>query len=331
MNPFNKPNFAKPGEELHFFRELKAKKLVPVKENPVAPTYRKTVTTPYLFSPVQNDDITGKRPSDLQNYSEGINIIDVNTGQPVTDRLQKGVRYRIECRVANKGAAASYGGLCDFYIVQKKLLKTAVGSGTTLQAFAHTGFSVMPGANKLVTCPKLWTPATDAETRFTILAHIYDPFIDSLPSRSRYDARDRHVSRRDFSPDFNGTWKGIQKQEGSKYSINCTLEITQKKLTVIFHYSTQGNFTPADGHNPTRFPKQALNGMPTITNDEINCKVEERNHTVQPLSRFLCTWNIVLINDTSIRFKCIKHDLIHNVPDEVIYGDLSNLHVPPQT
>ncbi len=100
------------GEELHFYKELKRKGLLPSKTtnaNAASPTHGKVVTTPFLFSPVRNDDVDGHRTYhviDLQNFSEGIRLTELDTGLLAGDRLKKGITYKIECWVSNKGAAA---------------------------------------------------------------------------------------------------------------------------------------------------------------------------------------------------------------------------------
>ena len=93
MNPFKDAEFAKPGEELHFYKELKKRGLLSLPPTGTTSlTHGKVVTTPYLFSPVNAQDQDGHRPiNDLQYYSEGIVLTEVNSGQRAGDRLKKNV------------------------------------------------------------------------------------------------------------------------------------------------------------------------------------------------------------------------------------------------
>lgn len=319
MAATNNSGFTKPGDPLNLFKANVEKKMIETDQASKSTLHGKVTITSFLYIPIDQSDL-GQRPfssGNKENHSSGITLIDT-VGESVTHPIVGG-KYKLGCNIRNSGAAASYGGLCDFYIVTKAVLQQSLQNGTRLSAFAHTGFSVMPGLNKIVDCPKTWTPLTLEEAKSTLLIQAYDPFID--PIKKRYDAHiDRHTRRKDLLADFSGTWEGIQKQVGSNYTINCKMQVTQNNFSVNFQYFTLGNYIPNDGHNPSKFPKESLGGLASVINDQINLKIEERDHTVNPQTDYLCTWNIFLNNDVSLHFKCTKHGM--NFPDEIIYGDL---------
>jgi hypothetical protein len=206
--------FVKPGEPLRFAEKLKKDGLWPKKRGKQSsPTHgdrKRPVVTPFLYVPAMPGDMGVFRPlpNHQELFSQGIQLIDTSSGMPVL-QVKKGGTYRLRCEVINRGSTGAYAGLCNFYIVPKTAIDAAVLGGTTLPIFALTGFMLMPNSAKAVDCPKLWSPITDDEAQYSVLAQVFDPFGDNIVQR--YNAQvDRHVGRRDHIPDFSGIWDGME-------------------------------------------------------------------------------------------------------------------------
>ncbi|MBC7771946.1 MAG: hypothetical protein H7210_05590 [Pyrinomonadaceae bacterium] len=134
----------------------------------------------------------------------------VDAAGDVTEIPVAGQNYTLRIHIINHGAAASYGGIVEFLVAEPALIDAAaINPSTVLPRLGYTGFVANPGSAITVTCPKVWTPTSDAEASRSVLALVYDPFVD--PVTRRYDARnDRHVARRDLLPGFGGIWEGIE-------------------------------------------------------------------------------------------------------------------------
>lgn len=194
--------FVKPGEDLGYVGPLKERGMWPPRlHNDKDNGHRDgKVTTPYLLIPLSNGD-TGQRPqpNSLMFHSKGIWLED--TAGNATDSPVIGASYKVKCRIRNLGAAASYGGLADFFVNTPEAIEHAAATNTPLTALGHTGFSVMQGQDVVLTCPKPWQPSTADELLHSIIVHAYDPFADTI--MHRFDAaHDRHVGRHDLITDF---------------------------------------------------------------------------------------------------------------------------------
>jgi len=83
----------------------------------------------------------------------------------------------------------------------------AVSASALIPALGRTGFTVLPGQSKVISCPNLWEPLSSNELQSGILIQAYDFLADNVVNR--YEARsDRHVGRHDFRTDFPCWWPG---------------------------------------------------------------------------------------------------------------------------
>jgi hypothetical protein len=197
--------FVKPGEQLGYAERLAEQGDWPPRprqSDPDIPT-----ATPFLVVPAFAGDI-GIRPltSNQALHNMSVEIVDT-LGQPVEYPLP-GNTYTLRCFALNRGTVGSFGGMAEFYIGTAGSFDAAASTpGTTLRLHGLAGFVALPGTRAAITCPKTWTPVSQAEADSTIIAEVYDPFIDRVTQP--FDAmHDRHVGRRDAVHEFSGVWQG---------------------------------------------------------------------------------------------------------------------------
>lgn len=194
--------FVEPGEQLGYAAELKARGFWPPRLPPPDAGAGKwePALTPFLVIPATPADEGGRPlPNSAAFHSQGVWLEDAAGTQ--VEIPAAGGQYRIRCRVRNNGALAAYGALADFFVNSPEAFTAAAGVGGSLPALGHTGFTLRPGQERILTCPALWQPASATELNYALVVQVFDPFTDNLTRR--FDARnDRHVGRHDTTADL---------------------------------------------------------------------------------------------------------------------------------
>jgi len=323
-NPKSRLGWVKPGEPLGFVERLRKRGMWPLPVGRHSQHPRKVVT-PFLIVPAFPGDTGGPRQLGAQQplHFTAVEIVDSNGHPTATPAI--GQAYILRCHVNNRGSAAAYGGIAEFYVAQPSDFdQAATIPGARMPAKGYTGFVVMADASVIITCPNRWMPATGLELTSSVLVHAYDPFID--PLRLPFDARqDRHVGRLDLS-DFRGNWQGIEhtplppppppgKPIPAAVAFQIRLIITQVSLNVnvsIFQEIKLGQGLPAN-------PQHVVTGRITSGQAQLNYN-DAPTPKVQP-TRF-DRWTLTLPNADTLHFEHHMHFTRPEPHDSLTVGDL---------
>jgi len=242
--------WVQPGAPLAYVEQLAQQNAWPPSH--ATRSYDGPTATSYLVIPASQNDL-GDRPLPGTDalHSASIQLLD-EAGNVVVNP-DNGVTYRLRCEVVNRGVAAAYGGLADFYVAQPTDLDNAARTPRALlPALGRTGFVAAPGETVTIECPNTWTPQTGDEATNSILVHVHDPFLDPLVHP--FDARaDRHVGRVDHISDFAGVW------QGPKTLVGATL---QERLVITQHvFDVTVAFYEQDGAGLPVNPQITANGQ----------------------------------------------------------------------
>jgi|SRR5450755_510620 hypothetical protein len=303
------PPFVKPGKPLGYKKRLQKQRNWPPKRREID---GKTVT-PYLVVPAITGDF-GIRPLPPNHalFNDSIEIVDEKGSTVIAPVLER--TYTLRCRAFNFGATGAYGGMAEFYIGKAADFDARVASpGTTMPIFGLAGFADVPGASTTITCPNKWTPASATETESTIVVEVYDAFIDRVTNP--FDAiNDRHVGRRDFIPDFSGTWNGVETLNASPpEDFPIKMVITQSGINVNVSI-----FEQVAGGLP---PIPQTVGSSTISSGQIQLSVT-LNIQGSPFTSNL--YVLSLSDPATLHFTHFKHFLIPGDPrpNQDLHGDL---------
>ena len=181
----------RPGEQLHFTRELRRAKQWPPtrirrKRTDVPPAM------PYVVVPADAGD-DGTRPIDPGRAVRSAAIEVVDAAGALVDQPAAGTTYTLRVTLRNLGPVAAYAGVAEFFVAGESL--------------GIEGFVAAAGATVAVTCRRAWTPATAAAATASLVVCAYDALLDR-PEQRFAPAADRHVGQRDLAPDFAGAWNG---------------------------------------------------------------------------------------------------------------------------
>jgi hypothetical protein len=148
---------------------------------------------PYLVVQADVAD-DGTRPIDPERavHSTAIEVLDA--GGALVDFAAPGTTYSLRVTVLNRGPAAAYGGVAEFFV------------GT--EAHGVEGFVAPANGAVTVTCRRSWTPADAAAASSPIVVCAYDALLDR-PEKRFAPSEDRHVGRRDLLANFAGVWDGM--------------------------------------------------------------------------------------------------------------------------
>jgi hypothetical protein len=304
------PPFVKPGEPLGYVDRLKGQNNWPPKRRQIDGN----TVTPFLVVPAFPGDVgTRPLPANQAFFNGNVEVVDENGNVVIAPTV--GSTYTLRCRAFNFGAAAAYGGIAEFYIGNAADFDARAASpGTTMPIFGLAGFVVTPGIPAIITCPNKWTPASMTEAQSTVVVEVYDAFIDRLTNT--FDAiKDRHVARRDFTPDFSGTWSGVEILDvgGPSTQFSITMVITQSKFDVKISISAPQVGTVLS-------PPQPVSA--TISNGQVQLTVQEFGgifNAGNPTNDF---YVLTLPDPATLHFTHHKSSLVQPQQDQDFHSDL---------